>query len=668
MSELRLEHWTIPTAPVGPENPLPAFDLPRYQPMLPEGRARGSADDIEAGFVPDYLPYPVQDGYTRQRQPTPQPMAVLENETLRAAFLLDWGGRLWSLVHKPSGRELLYVNPMLQPANLAMRNAWFSGGVEWNMGVISHTPFTCAPLFAARLATPDGTPVLRLYEWERIRQAAYQIDAYLPDGSSVLYVRVRLVNPHDHPLAMYWWSNIAVPEADDVRVIVPTERTIRYALSISEMQTVPVPIVEGEDITYTTRFKRAADYFFQIPPSERPYITALDASGAGLIQTSTSRMFGRKLFLWGTGQGGKRWQEWLSGPNHRYLEIQAGLATTQLEYATMPPHAEWSWLEGYGLMQADKNTVHGVDWGAARHEVESHLETISPRTAFEAEYARGETWKDQPPQELLHHGAEWGALERLRREQSDEPPFASAALTFETVNSPTAGAWRTLLDTGKFPDTDDLTGGLMVQREWRRRLEASLANHPDSGWEAWLHVGIMRLHDGDWQGAWAAWEASLTRKRTAYALRNLAVLARQQGQWEKAAAYLLEAHALQPDLIPLLVEAARTLIDAGRAADFLALLSKLPEAVQQHGRVQLLEVEAALAAGEIDRAAKRFADGFEIVDYREGDEILTELWHRTHLARVSRDEGIPIDAALSERVRREYPLPSAYDFRMKETD
>ncbi|MBK8027920.1 MAG: DUF5107 domain-containing protein [Chloroflexi bacterium] len=313
-------------------------------------------------------------------------------------------------MHKPTGRELLYVNPMLQPANLAMRNAWFSGGVEWNMGVIAHTPFTCSPLFAARLNTPDGTPVLRLYEWERIRQAAYQIDAYLPDGSPVLYVRVRLVNPFDHPLPIYWWSNIAVPEAEDVRVLVPADSAYRYALSVADMQTVPIPLVDNEDVTYTTRFKRAADYFFHIPQGQRPWITALDGRGTGLLQVSTARLYGRKLFLWGTGQGGKRWQEWLNGPDHNYLEIQAGLAPTQLEYATMPPRAEWSWLEGYGLINADERQVHSADWGQARQEVERQLEQIAPTLLLKRSTPAakcGKTNRQQTSSSAAPNGALW---------------------------------------------------------------------------------------------------------------------------------------------------------------------------------------------------------------------------------------------------------------------
>ncbi|MBC7815247.1 MAG: DUF5107 domain-containing protein [Burkholderiales bacterium] len=662
MSELRIDTWRMPVAPLGSENPLPPFDVPALQPVL-SGKPEG---DTEAGYIPDYLPYTMQDGYTRERAMTDVKVAVLENDTLRATFLLDYGGRLWSLVHKPSGRELLYVNPMLQNANLAMRNAWFSGGVEWNMGVIAHTPFNAAPLFAARLHTPDGTPVLRLYEFERIRQAAYQIDAYLPDASEMLYVRVRLVNPFERPLPMYWWSNIAVPEAEDVRVLVPAESSYRYALSVADLQIVNVPLVDGEDITYTTRFKRAADYFFLIPEERRPWITALDRSGKGLIQVSTGRLRGRKLFLWGTGQGGRRWQEWLSGPDHRYLEIQAGLAPTQLEYAVMPPHAEWSWLEAYGLMQADANTAHGADWAKAQSDIEQRLDSMAPQTAFDAEFARGEAWKDTPPDDILHRGSGWGALEALRRENVGESPFVGPGLDFSGALSKEQQPWVELLHTGRFPHTDIDTpaAGTLVQDDWRRLLE-NFVRENSAGWEAWLHLGTMRLHDGDAAGAREAWEQSLMLRRTPWALRNMAVLMRREGNQNAAADYLLEAHRLSPDLRPLWLETARALVSAERYHEFLDLLDTQPDALRHHGRVYLVEVEAALAVGDLERVGRLFDQGFEIVDYREGDEILTDLWFRYHAQRISRDEHLPVDEALMQRARREHPLPSVFDFRMK---
>ena len=171
----------------------------------------------------------MQDGYTRLRQPREFQVAVLENEILRATFLIEYGGRLWSLLHKPSGRELLDRNPVFQPANLALRNAWFSGGVEWNIGTIGHTPIYVLTTIRSSSAHAQMAHLfLRMYEWERIRQVPYQIDAYLPDGSPVLFVRVRITNPNDDTVPMYWWSNIAVPETHQTRVIVPADAAYSF--------------------------------------------------------------------------------------------------------------------------------------------------------------------------------------------------------------------------------------------------------------------------------------------------------------------------------------------------------------------------------------------------------------------------------------------------------
>lgn len=233
MSELRFETHTIPAARLGSENPLPVLLTPpqrRRRPMrVDESITPDERRYIDYVFDAGVLPHRLQDGYTRVRRPRGFLAAVLENEVLRATFLPEFGGRLWSLIHKPSGRELLYVNPVFQPANLGIRNAWFSGGVEWNMGVFGHNPQTCSPLFATRSRDTDGTPILRMYEWDRIRCAPYRIDAFLPDDSQFLFVRVVLVNPQDREIPMYWWSNIAAEQRSDIRVLAPDRRVLQRA-------------------------------------------------------------------------------------------------------------------------------------------------------------------------------------------------------------------------------------------------------------------------------------------------------------------------------------------------------------------------------------------------------------------------------------------------------
>ncbi|MGB4135157.1 MAG: DUF5107 domain-containing protein, partial [Microbacterium sp.] len=178
-ASLTIVEHVLPSAPVGPPNPLPAVaSMPEapYQAStdgLPERIARG----IEYGRVSSIHPYLLQDSYGRERADAPMRLAVLENEHLRAEFALELGGRLTALVDKATGRDLVYRNDIFQPANLGLRNAWFSGGVEWNIGMRGHWPLTCAPLYAASIIGPDGEPVLRMWEYERVRGLIVQLDA-----------------------------------------------------------------------------------------------------------------------------------------------------------------------------------------------------------------------------------------------------------------------------------------------------------------------------------------------------------------------------------------------------------------------------------------------------------------------------------------------------------
>ncbi|KKK59326.1 hypothetical protein LCGC14_3035510, partial [marine sediment metagenome] len=340
MNELRIEQYRMPAARLGPSGPLVPFyyDTAEIVEKLTPGPGLSEEDvrHIGYGYVHGCLPYQVQDDYDRSREIRPFRAAVLENDVLKATFLLDLGGRLWSLLHKPTGRELLHVNPVFQPANLGIRNAWFSGGVEWNFGWIGHSPMTCSPMFAARVDGDGGTPVLRMWEWERVRQMPYQIDAWLPKDWPVLLVRVRLVNDEDRTVPIYWWSNIAAPELQDTRVLAPADGSYDWAEGTRVLD--PYPICKDVDVSYPVNRPRSGDCFYRILPGQYPWIASVDGQGRGLFQSSTSRLFGRKLWVYGQGAGGRQWQDFLNTPGHPYIEIQAGLARAQAECVPMGPH------------------------------------------------------------------------------------------------------------------------------------------------------------------------------------------------------------------------------------------------------------------------------------------------------------------------------------------
>ncbi|WP_318307643.1 DUF5107 domain-containing protein [Amycolatopsis solani] len=617
MTTLHRTSLTLPAAELGPENPLPPLVKPEAVASvsnvdeLPADLAAGLA----YGRLGTVLPCRLQDGYSRDRRDRELPALVLENDRLRATVLPSLGGRLWSLVHKPSGRELLYRNPVLQPANLALRDAWFAGGVEWNLGTTGHTTLTCAPMFAAEVACPDGTPVLRLWEWERTRDLPYQLDFWLPDGSEHLFVGVRIRNPHPHDVPVYWWSNTAVPQTASTRVLVPADQAWHYGYS-GRLDLVDVP---GE-LTYPARSGAAADYFFEVA-ADRPWIAAVDETGAGLGQASTARLRGRKLFLWGESAGGRHWQEWLApGAETGYLEIQAGLARTQLEHLRLPPGEAWDWLEAYGPVTADPAVVHGEDWRAATDAVTG----LPPAGVLEARHRAWQGVADAEPGDLLATGSGWGALETLRMVAClPGTPFPKETL------GPEQRPWLDLLD-GETPHGDPRVPppATLVNRYW-----ADLLAYTADNWLTWYHRGVARWAAGDREAAREAWRSSVAAAENAWAVRNLAVTATDV---EESARLSLRAWELAPEVQPLLVEALSAQLAAGHAP--VSLLPERPE-----GRLALLTALTRLRAGDRADAKAVFDAGFEIANIREGETSLSDTWK-----------------ALSAD-----PLPSRYDFRMK---
>ncbi|MGW7269686.1 DUF5107 domain-containing protein [Streptomyces sp. NPDC054864] len=647
---VRRDVLTLPAAPLGPENPLPPLRPLREVHTLDERGREGLPRDMarQLGYAPlrGVLPTRVLDGYGRDRTDTTLDTLVIENDRLRATVLPGYGGRVHSLFHKPTGRELLYRNPVLQPAAFALNGAWFSGGIEWNIGATGHTTLSCAPLHAARVTAPDGGEMLRLWEWERLRDVPFQVDLWLPEGSDFLHVGVRIRNPHEKAVPVYWWSNIAVPE--EHRVLAPADEAWHFGYS-GVLRKVAVPETDGVDRTYPPRSEYAADYFYDVPDRTRRWIAALDDDGHGLVQTSTDLLRGRKLFVWGSGAGGRRWQEWLTEPGTGgYAEIQAGLARTQLEHVRLDAEGEFAWLESYGPLSADPASVHGSDWRAACEEVQGRLADALPRGAVEEAYDAWRPCADTEPGEVLSTGSGWGALEVLRAgHKLPGTPFAESTL------GPEQEPWLELLHSGAVPEPRRVAppGPTLVARHWRDMLETAPARPV-----AEYHLGVAQWHAGDLAQAVRSWERGLELAPSRWPfLRCLAVADQDAGHIERAADRYAEAfddlcQERRDDGVlwtsagaALGREAIAVLLAAGRSAVARGVWERLRPETRAEGRFRLVEVQLLVAEGEKAQARAIFDDGFEVADLREGAEILGELWHA-----VSDD-----------------PLPARYDYRMR---
>ncbi|MDP7559916.1 MAG: DUF5107 domain-containing protein, partial [Planctomycetota bacterium] len=418
-----------------------------------------------------------------------------------------------------------------------------------------HFPSTCSPVFATRLSDSQRGDILRLYEWERTRCVPVQLDFYLPEGSHFLFLKVRILNPNEKEIPIYWWTNMSVVETSKKRVLGPADHAFTYEYG-GATSLVPFPEFEGTDVSYPAGIPSSRDFFLRISERQRPWIAALDEDGCGLIHASSSRLKGRKFFAWGTNTCGRNWAYWCSAPNAKF-EIQAGLCRTQMESAPMPAGAQWTWLEAFGRAEVDPQVVHGSNWQKAWRHVDSYLDEVLPQDCLETEVKDSDNFLDSRPEEIILRASGWGRLEQLRREKTGENPMCGGSMVFDNQSlGPDQQPWLTLLMEGYMPprEPSEAPGAFVVQSQWRKLLEQVIHDKRSDHWLSWFHLGLMYFNDGDVEGAKHAWRTSLERDANPWTYRNLAQLAKHEGKSPEAVNLYLKSSEMAPALLPLIIE------------------------------------------------------------------------------------------------------------------
>ncbi len=604
---------------------------------------------INYGIKDDVLPYTMQDQYDGAAVDLEFDTAVLENRHLKATFVLDLGARLWSLYDKDAGRELLLDNPEFRPRNLAIRNAWFAGGIEYNIGRRGHDAQTCSPRFAARLQDDDGTPVLRIYEFSRDCAVPFQQDFYLPEESRFLFARMRIMNVRGEVIPMYWWSNIAVAQIPGERIIVPARDTYLnlYDRGSHFITKADLPDGEGFDGTYPDRHPAAKDYFFNIPPESRKYETVIFPDGYGFLFASTSRLIGRKLFVWGQNQGGRRWQRSLVADGvPDYIEIQGGIGKTQQGCIPMPPRTTWEWLEAYGAISAEPSKCFG-EWNDAVEHVTEKADAILPDEFLEAELLRTRGAFATRPGEVVHRGSGWGALEEKRLGCK-----LAGHLDFGTPGAEQR-QWCQLLEDRRMDDA--MPSSYMVQEEWAALLEKA-----DQNWKTRMHLAIWHYHRKDYERAFDAIGKSLALQENCWNLYALANLQLASGQGDAALATMERLPRLRPDDDSLVKECLKVFIELKGAPErMLAICDTASPALQRKPFLRFCRAYALAYLGDLATAEELLLEGggLAIPDIREGEISVTDLYIHIQLEKARR-AGRTLAAA-------EVAVPFALDFRMK---
>ena len=651
MSTLTFSKQTFRGSPLNGSSPLPSlYDVSAGQSGLTPGDLpEGDPLHVGYGSVRSIYPYTQQNRYNRELMDVEVETAVLENGHIRATFLPGWGGRLWKLWDKDAGRDLVYANDVLRPSNLGLRNAWFSGGVEWNCGIIGHHPFTCSQMFTAAYEN-DGAPVLRFYQWERIRNITFQVDLCLPEDSRFLLARVRIHNPNPDTVPMYWWSNTAVPEREGGRVAVPAREAYEQDEKLVNRRLAPI-LGDGTDLSYPMRTYEQKDYFYILPSGARMYEGYIDSDGMGLIQTSTSRLKGRKLFVWGQKPASKNWQRFLTENAGPYVEVQAGLGRSQYGCLPMQPGGVWEFAEAYGPI-AIIPEMQKAGYPAFLSVVEAELEKTLPARQLEDWLVATSGGMGRRYVPARAYGGGDAALENALRLKTGQSPLNQGLDFGET--EPDQADFAHLLAWGYMPfrDRDYVPSAFVAGPYWRKLLETA-ANGPDrDNWLTWYHLGLVLLDEdrGDNMERPPA-SAIGALKRAADLCTNGSVLyvladaLARCGETAETAACAVKSCRLFGGDLSVAKDCLRLLTSIQAHDQALALYDDLPETVKTDGRVEFWRATALVHLGRCDEALEIIQrPGFVIADQREAEQSINALW-----AEIKRRTG-KADLELPERL------------------
>lgn len=605
-------------------------------------------DEIYEGYgkLEHVFPYRQIACYSRELEKKEVKTAVLENDFLRAVFLPELGGRLWRLTDKKTGKELLYTNDVIRPSNLATRNAWFSGGVEWNIGIIGHTPLTMEPLFTAKL-DPDGEegrdyPVLRMYEYERIRKVTYQMDFWLEEDCKFLNCRMRIMNDNAEVIPMYWWSNMAVPEYEGGRILLSAKEA--YSSDLSRVYKVSVPYVDGVDITKYNDIPNQIDYFFHIQEKERKYIANIDKEGYGLLHISSSRLQSRKLFSWGHNDASHRWQEFLTDKAGDYVEIQAGLGKTQYGCIPMAPHTAWEWIEQYGAVQAMPE-LSVCEFEEAEKKIHAIVERVYKELQPEEQLKETKNMAKSRA-EMVYQGSGYGELENLCRQKQGEKPM-SAHLDFSNTDS-RQKEWKELIQSGilQAPSPTERPADFMKEDIFFELLESCAddkGTDDKNNWYVRYQLGLNYLYRKDWEKAEQEFKMSDVMTPNSWAKHGKAVCLAKKGIKAEAVSQMQGALENHLSELSMVKDGLALLLKLEAYEEIIQIYKELPEDIKKESRIYFGYIRALAKTGEKKRAYELLMenDGLEIVDFRECECSMEEFWQEL-CQEVFGDADMPI--------------------------
>ncbi len=239
----------------------------------------------------------------------------LENSFISVLIYPDLGGKVYSIIHKISGKEVLYVPNVIRPIRILPRFSFVAGGIEMSFP-ISHTPSQSETVLYD-ICRIEERIYVTVGETELRYGMQWTIEYSLGERDNFLTQRTVFKNPTNQPHPWMSWSNAAIPAYEDTKFHFPKGPVLAHEDTIFSIDW------EKDGPRKNSDIKKMSGYFW-LQPHCNAFGCYTPSTGTGLYHVADlDKVKGIKLWSYGTDRD-KEWSYLSSLNKQPFLEIQAG--------------------------------------------------------------------------------------------------------------------------------------------------------------------------------------------------------------------------------------------------------------------------------------------------------------------------------------------------------
>ena len=277
-------------------------------------------------YKPNIYPYFTFDGYSVKSQNKEWNLITLENEFLKVTVMPEIGGRIWGAIEKSTSEDFIYKNEVVKFRNIAMRGPWTSGGIEFNFGIIGHSPATASPVDYIYYTNEDGSVTCVVGTIDLPSRTQWRVKINLPKDKAYFETDATWYNPEPLRQPYYNWMTAAAHVANDQEFYYPGHIALQHSGEVKDW-----PVQDGIEINLYKNNNFGGAKSQHIAGSYLNHFGGyFHDKGIGFGHFSTyDDSPGKKLWLWALSRNGGIWEDLLTDKNGQYMEFQAGRMLNQ---------------------------------------------------------------------------------------------------------------------------------------------------------------------------------------------------------------------------------------------------------------------------------------------------------------------------------------------------